>query len=64
MMFAQSGILSDRLRKIFGSDMTEWPAHRELDAVRTAPEDSYTGRTLGPRYRYVGQHRADPEGAL
>lgn len=56
-MFAQSGILSDRLRKIFGSDVTEWPAHREPDAVRTAPEDSYTGRTLGARYRRIGQHR-------
>jgi hypothetical protein len=48
-MFAQSGIL----------DVTEWPAHREPEAVRTAPEDSYTGRTLGARYRHVGQRRKE-----
>lgn len=56
-MFAVSGILSDRLRRIFGHDVAEWPTHREPEAIRTMPEHRYTGQTLGARYRHIGRRR-------
>lgn len=58
-MFALSGILSRRLRKIFGSDVADWPTHREPEAIRTMPEEHYTGRGLSAPYRNVGRHRKD-----
>lgn len=56
-MTSLNGPISDRLRALFGRDVAEWPAHREPEAIRDMPEENYTGRTLGPRYRRIGQHR-------
>ncbi len=51
------GPISDRIRLLFGPRVADWPAHREPEIDREMPEELYTGRTLGPRYRRIGQHQ-------
>lgn len=58
-MHQLTGPITSRLLLQFGVRVAEWPAHRRDDVIRDMPEENYTGRTLGPRYRYIGQHRQE-----
>jgi hypothetical protein len=50
------GVISARLRDTFGMDVGDWPTYRAPEAIRTMPEENYTGRTLAPTYRRIGRH--------
>ncbi len=58
-MNALFGPITTRLLLQYGAKVADWPAHREPEAIRDMPEENYTGQTLGPRYRYIGQHRQE-----
>lgn len=60
-MNALAGSISGRLRALFGDAAAEWFPVRAAEAIRDMPEEDYTGQTLGPTYRYIGQHRAENE---
>lgn len=51
-----SAVLSERLRRIYGPKVADWPSVRLPEAIKDMPEHHYTGQTLGPRYRRMGKH--------
>lgn len=60
-MLTLVGPISARLRVLFAPGAEEMAPARQPEAIRDMPEENYTGRTLGPTYRYIGQHRAENE---
>ncbi len=56
-MNALNGPITTRLLLQYGANVADWPAFRQSEVIRDMPEENYTGRTLGRRYRYIGEHR-------
>jgi hypothetical protein len=51
-----AGVISDKLRRLFGADVGEWPAARADDAIDTMPPADYRGVELSDPDRR-GRHR-------
>jgi hypothetical protein len=49
--------ISDRLRRLFGDDVGEWPAARADDIIRDQPAETYRGISLGRPAGRRGRHR-------
>lgn len=56
-MIPLAGVISARLRRLFGERVSDWPAARADDAIHDMPPGSYRGVHLG---REPGRHRANP----
>lgn len=52
-----AGKISDRLRRLFGDDVGEWPAARADDSIDNMPPENYRGVHLSPPGRR-GRHRS------
>lgn len=56
-MIRIAAVISNRLRKLFGDDVAEWPAARVDDAITDMAPANYRGVHLGQPAGRRGEHR-------